>query len=103
LKGEELYDSLPLQGEGQGGDGFIRTIRAMPITSVIVEIKDGSSEKVLAHLARMPQVSVYGMKDSQIVTVIEDSAPAAVDAVVLQISGLEEVIGVYPVYVGGHE
>jgi nitrate reductase NapAB chaperone NapD len=75
----------------------------MPIASVIVEVREGSSETVLGSLARIPQASVYGTKENQIVTVIEEGTPAAIDAVVLQISALEDVIGVYPVYVGAHE
>ena len=43
----------------------------MPVVSVIVEIEDGSGEAVLHSLAVIGNVSVFGVKDNQIVAVIE--------------------------------
>jgi len=72
----------------------------MSVASVVVEIKEGSSDTVLGSLARIPQISVYGVKENQIVTVIEGDTIKDVDATVRQISQLEAVIGVYPVFAG---
>ncbi len=72
----------------------------MPIASAVVEIQNGTSEAVLAGLARIPRVSVYGMKENQIVTVIEGATINEVDAMVKEISTLDGVIGIYPVFVG---
>ena len=43
----------------------------MPVVSVIVDIENGSGEAVLHSLAVIGNVSVYGIKDTQIVAVIE--------------------------------
>ncbi len=75
----------------------------MPIASAVVEIQDGTSETVLGKLARIPEISVFGIKESQIVTVIEGRSPRDVDAVVKQIMTLDEVLGVYPVFAGSHD
>ncbi len=75
----------------------------MPIASAVVEILNGTSETVLAQLARIPRVSVYGVKENQIVTVIEGPTINDVDAAVKEVSKIEEVIGVYPVFVGEHD
>jgi nitrate reductase NapAB chaperone NapD len=72
----------------------------MPIASAVVDIKDGSCEAVLGRLARIPRISVYGVKENQIVTVIEGPTINDVDATVKEVSMLDEVIGIYPVFVG---
>lgn len=75
----------------------------MTITSVVVEIKNGSSESVLGRLARIPQISVYGIKDNQIVTVVESGAAHGVEDILKEVQLIEEVTGVYPVFVGDEE
>ncbi len=75
----------------------------MPIASAIVEIQNGTSEAVLAGLARMRRISVYGVKENQIVTVIEGPTMHDVDAAVREVSTLDGVIGIYPVFVGEHD
>jgi nitrate reductase NapAB chaperone NapD len=69
----------------------------MSIASMVVEILEGSDATVLGRLARMPQISVFGVKDNQIVTVIEAETAHAVNEAIRQVSLIEEVIGVYPV------
>lgn len=80
-----------------------RTERAMSIASVVVEIKNGAGEGVLAGLARIPKISVFGMTENQIVTVIEGEDAGAVEKNLEQVRMMEDVIGVYPVFVGEDE
>jgi nitrate reductase NapAB chaperone NapD len=75
----------------------------MSIASMVVEIIEGSDAAVLARLARMPQVSVFGVKENQIVTVIEAETAKAVNDAVRQVSLIEEVIGVYPVSINEND
>jgi nitrate reductase NapAB chaperone NapD len=75
----------------------------MPIASAVIDIKDGTSEAVLGRLAHIPRISVYGVKENQFVTVIEGLTINDVDATVKEVSMIEEVLGVYPVFVGEHE
>ena len=75
----------------------------MAIASVIVEIEDGASEAVLGGIAQIAQATVYGIKENQIVTVIEGGDSRELDKVIRQLSVLDKVIGVYPVYAGDYE
>lgn len=75
----------------------------MPVTSVVIEINDGVSEEVLGRLARVPQVNVYGVKENQIVTVIEGDSAGDVEETVKAILALDGVVGVYPVYSSDYE
>ena len=72
----------------------------MAISSAVVEISNGSSEAVLNSLALMENVSVYGIKDNQIVAVIEESDALCIQNTIKKIYGIEDVVGVYPVYAG---
>jgi nitrate reductase NapAB chaperone NapD len=72
----------------------------MSIASVVVEIEDGADQGVMEHLTKIPRISVYGMTKNQIVTVIEGESPAAVQDTLKELQGLDNVLGVYPVYVG---
>ncbi len=75
----------------------------MPIASVVVEIQNGAGETVLGLLGAMREVSVFGMKENQIVTVIESSTPEAVEGILSRVRMIEDVVGVYPVYIGEDE
>lgn len=72
----------------------------MSISSVVVEIKNGASESVLGQLARIQHISVYGMTENQIVTVIEGDNLNAIEGILKEVQMMEDVAGVYPVYVG---
>ena len=72
----------------------------MAISSAIVEIRNGSSETVLNSLARIKNVSVFGIKDNQIVAVIEDRDIWGMQETMKKIYSIENVVGVYPVYAG---
>lgn len=72
----------------------------MTISSAVVEIRNGSSENVLNSLARIENVSVFGIKDNQIVAVIEDRDIWGMQDTMKKIYSIENVIGVYPVYAG---
>jgi nitrate reductase NapAB chaperone NapD len=72
----------------------------MNISSAVVEIRDGEGEAVLNSLALLEKVSVYGIKDNQIVTVIEGCDMSGIQDTIKKIYGIENVIGVYPVYAG---
>ncbi len=80
----------------------MRRMVPMPIASAVVEIKNGTSGTVLGRLARVPQVSVYGVKENQIVTVIEGATIGEIDAAVKEVTAFEDVIGVFPVFIGDH-
>ncbi len=75
----------------------------MPIVSVIVEIEPGASETTLGRLAGMREVSVYGMKDNQLVTVIDCPTMEAVETVLTQVRSSAGVARAYPVFVGQDE
>ncbi|MCL4491718.1 MAG: chaperone NapD [Nitrospirae bacterium] len=72
----------------------------MAVTSVVVEFKDDASEAVLSSLARIDNVTVYGIKDNQIVAVIEGADMSAVEETMKSIYALEKITGVYPVFAG---
>jgi len=72
----------------------------MPVSSVIIEVEQGAESAVLGDIARVPLTSVFGIKDRQIVTVIEGDDLASVEQSLRQLSALDRVIGVYPVYAG---
>lgn len=74
----------------------------MAISSIIVAIEDGAIEQVLPRLGAVAGVSVFGVKDNQIVAVIEAETLAAVNGIIKALSEFERVIGVYPVYAGEH-
>lgn len=76
---------------------------SMPVTSVVIEVQDGVSEDILGRLALLSNVNVYGMKENQIVTVIEGESAIEVDDTVRTIQALAGVVGVYPVYSGEYE
>ncbi len=71
----------------------------MSVASAVIEIRNGTGETALGRLAVIPQISVYGMKDNKIVAIIEGATFKIVDEAVKAILHLEEVVGVYPVYV----
>lgn len=74
----------------------------MAISSVIVAIEDGAIERVLPRLGAVSGVSVFGVKDNQIVTVIEAQTLGAVNGIIKELSELERVVGIYPVYTRDH-
>ncbi len=69
----------------------------MSIAGIIVEVQNGAEASVLTGLARIPQISVYGVKENQIVTVIEGDNAASVNDTVSRVSLFDGVLGVYPV------
>ena len=72
----------------------------MVISSAVVEIINGSGETVVNSLAGIDNVSVFGIKDNQIVAVIEDGDIWGIQDTIKKIYGIESVVGVYPVYAG---
>ncbi len=73
------------------------------ISSLIVEVKMGSCEAVLKSLARIPAVSVFGVKENQIVTVVEGDDLKVVEETIKELYFIEKVTGVYPVFSGDYE
>ena len=71
----------------------------MAITGMIVEVRNNADAEVLDSLAWMPQISVYGLKDHQIVAVVEGDTVGSVNNVVRRILSFDGVINVYPVSV----
>jgi nitrate reductase NapAB chaperone NapD len=69
----------------------------MSIAGIIVEVQNGAEASVLTGLAQIPQISVYGVKENQIVTVIEADNAASVNDTVSRVSLFDGVLGVYPV------
>jgi nitrate reductase NapAB chaperone NapD len=72
------------------------------IASMIVEIEADTEAVVLPELNRIVGVSTYGIKDRQIVTVVEGETMTAVSDIVREISLLNRIVGVYPVFAGEH-
>ncbi len=72
------------------------------IASMIVEIEADAESQVLPELDKIGGVSTYGIKDRQIVTVVEGETMTAVTDIVREISLLERIVGIYPVYAGDH-
>jgi len=70
----------------------------MPIASAVVEIQEGLGEAVLGSLALMPEVSVYGVKENQIVVVMDGDSMGVIEQSIRKMQILEGVTGVYPVY-----
>jgi len=69
----------------------------MSIAGIIVEVQNGAEASVLTGLAQISQISVYGVKENQIVTVIEADNAASVNDTVSRVSLFDGVLGVYPV------
>lgn len=75
----------------------------MAVTSVIVETEEGGSGAVLSSLALLENVSVFGVKDDQIVTVIEGDDMGVVEETLKRFYTIEKVIGVFPVFAGDYD
>jgi nitrate reductase NapAB chaperone NapD len=75
----------------------------MAVASIIVEIEKNSMEQVLPALGNIPGISVFGVKDNQIVTVVEAETLGSVSEIIKKLSEFEKVTGVYPVYAGDYE
>ena len=75
----------------------------MPVVSVIVDIENGSGEAVLHSLAVIGNVSVYGIKDTQIVAVIEGKDMKAIQNTIKILYSTKNIIGAYPVFACGYE
>lgn len=74
----------------------------MAVAGMVVEIREGSSEAVLHSLALVEDVTVYGIKDNHIITVMEADDLAAMEVMLNDIHAIEGVMGVFPVYAGGY-
>ena len=75
----------------------------MPVVSVIVDIENNSGEAVLHSLAVIGSVSVFGVKDNQIVVVIEDKDMKAIENTIKELYAIKNVLGAYPVFACGYE
>lgn len=75
----------------------------MAVASVIVEVEADSCEAVLNSLAGFNNVSVYGIKDNQIVTVIEGNDMKSIEDTIKALYEIDKVTGVYPVFGGEYE
>ena len=75
----------------------------MPVVSVIVDIENGSGEAVLHSLAVIGNVSVFGVKDNQIVVVIEGKDMKAIQNTIKILHSTKNIIGAYPVFACGYE
>lgn len=75
----------------------------MAIASVIVATEAGAADAVEADLGRLPNTTVYGSKDNEIVTVIEAETVAALTEGLQRLATVDRVVGVYPVYASVHE
>ncbi len=70
----------------------------MSLAGTVVEIRNDTGEKALAGLAKMPHISIYGIKGDRIIAVIEGPTLNTVDEAIRSVERLDEVICVYPVY-----
>lgn len=75
----------------------------MPIVSIIVDIENNSGEAVLHSLAVIGNVSVFGVKDNQIVAVIEGKDMTAIQNTIKILYSIKNVLGAYPVFACGYE
>ncbi|MBI5213685.1 MAG: chaperone NapD [Nitrospirae bacterium] len=74
----------------------------MAVTSVIVEFEDGAGEAVLNSLAMIDNVSVYGVKENQIVAVIEGKDMNSVEETMKGMYAIDRILGVFPVFSGDY-
>ncbi|HSR36683.1 MAG TPA: chaperone NapD, partial [Desulfurivibrionaceae bacterium] len=65
----------------------------MAIASVIVATEAGAADAVAADLNSLPNTTVYGSTDDEIVTVIEAETVAALSDGLLRLSSVERVVG----------
>jgi len=70
----------------------------MAVISVIVQAHDDCGGLVSEGLSSLTGVSVYGIKEDQVVTVLEGDNMEDVNVLMRQIRDIPEVIGVFPVY-----
>jgi nitrate reductase NapAB chaperone NapD len=83
---------------GADTDGISRVI-----SGAVVEIGTNAGESVLRSLALLRNVSVFGIKDHQIVIVIEDKDIDGIQNHIKKISEIGSVVGAYPVFAGSHK
>lgn len=70
----------------------------MAVASVIVETEEGAVETVLNSLDIISQASVYGVKDNQIVVVVEGDDLRAVNEVIEHFCTIDKIMGVHSVF-----
>ena len=75
----------------------------MAVASIIIEIENNAMEQVLPALGKVPGISVFGVKNNQIVTVVEAATLGSVTEIIKKLSEFENITGVYPVYAGDYE
>ncbi len=75
----------------------------MQVVGIIVDIENGAGEAVLHSLAGIVNISVYGIKDNQIVAVIEGKDIAAIQNTIEILYSTKNIIGAYPVFACGYE
>lgn len=74
----------------------------MAVTGIIGEFEDGAGEAVLNSLAMIDNVSVYGVKENQIVAVIEGDDMNSVEKTMKVMYAIDGILGVFPVFSGDY-
>jgi nitrate reductase NapAB chaperone NapD len=75
----------------------------MPVVSVIVDIENNSGEAVLHSFAVIGNISVFGVKENQIVVVIEGKDMKAIQNTIKILYSIKNVLGAYPVFACGYD
>ncbi|HTF99876.1 MAG TPA: chaperone NapD [Nitrospirota bacterium] len=75
----------------------------MAVASMVVEIEEGAAAEVLARIACLKQANVFGVKENQLVVVLEGDTMEDIDNAVQDLWSIDSVTGVYPVFAGVHD
>jgi nitrate reductase NapAB chaperone NapD len=75
---------------------------ARVVSGAVVQVGNDASETVLRSLALLRNVSVFGIKDHQIVVVIEDDNMNGILNHMEKIREISSVLEAYPVFAGYH-
>ncbi len=70
----------------------------MEVTGIIVQLEESARDGLLKTLADMPHISIYSVKDNQIVLVIDTDDIYVLTQKTKEIQEMNGVIGVYPVF-----
>ena len=75
----------------------------MAVASLIVEVEEGFGGAVMRSLADIDNLSVYGIKENQIIAVIEGNDAVSMENTMKLLYSIENVFGVFPVFAGDYQ
>lgn len=72
--------------------------KPIDMTGIIVDVREGYSDSLLRAFSCMPDLRLYGLKNSQLVLMLNTDDTHVLTQKIQEIQNLEGVISVYPVF-----